>query len=57
MDWPSQSPDLNVTEAIWDHLWREINKIQPKLQEELWEVLKDSWSSQVFAKQCDLPWH
>lgn len=40
MDWPPQSPDLNIIEAVGDHLDRERNKRQPKSKEELQEVLK-----------------
>ena len=36
MDW---STELNIIEAVWDHLDRERNKGQHKYQEELWEVL------------------
>jgi len=43
MDWPPQSPDLNIIEAVWDHLDRERNKRQPTSKEELWEVLKEAW--------------
>ena len=42
MDWPPQSPDVNIIEAVWDHLDREINKGQHKSKEELWEVLKEA---------------
>lgn len=35
MDWPPQSPDLNIIEAVGDHLDRERNKRQPKSKEEL----------------------
>ena len=30
-------PDLNIIEAVWDHLDREINTRQPKSKDELWE--------------------
>lgn len=26
MDWPRQSPEHNITEAVWDHLVWEKNK-------------------------------
>ena len=42
MNWPPQSPDLNIREAVWDHLDRERNKQQPKPKVKLWEVLKEA---------------
>ena len=39
--WPPQSPDLNIIEAVWDHLDRERNKREPKSKDELWEVLRE----------------
>jgi len=40
---PPQSPDLNIIEAVWDHLGRKQNKKQPTSKEELWKVLKEAW--------------
>ena len=40
---PPQSPDLNITEAVWDHLDREQNKRQLTSKEELWDVLQEAW--------------
>ena len=42
MEWPPHSRDLNIFEAIWDHLDRKKIKKQPKSQEELWEVLQNA---------------
>ena len=39
----TQSPDLNIIEAVWDHLDRERNKRQPTSKEELWDVLQEAW--------------
>jgi len=38
-----QSPDLNIIEAVWDHVDRERNKRQPTSKEELWNVLQGAW--------------
>ena len=41
MNWSPHSPDLNIIEAVWDHLDRKRNKGQPKSKEELLEILKE----------------
>ncbi len=46
LDWPSQSPDLNPIEHLWDHLKREIRKKkQCQDIEELWDIVQDIWYS------------
>ena len=45
LDWPPQSPNLNIIEAVWDYLDRERNKKQPKSTEELWQVLEEAWDN------------
>ena len=40
---PPQSPDLNIIEAVWDHLDRKWNNWQPTSREELWNVLQEAW--------------
>ena len=45
MQWPPQSPDLNIIEQVWDHLDREKVQKQPKSVEELWKVLKNAWNT------------
>jgi len=39
---PPQSPDLNIIEAVWDHLDREQKKRQPASKQELWDVLQEA---------------
>jgi hypothetical protein len=46
MPWPSQSPDLNPIEHLWDHLDRQIRKRNPlpTSPANLAEALKDEWA-------------
>ena len=43
LDWPSQSPDLNPIEHLWDKLERRVKPYSPKNKEELWTTLKYEW--------------
>lgn len=44
MTWPSQSPDLNPIELLWDKLDREVRKQCPTSTSHLWNILKDQWN-------------
>ena len=43
MPQPSQSPDLNIIERVWDYLDRKKMERLPKNVNELWNVLKEEW--------------
>lgn len=54
---------MNLIEAVWDHLDREINKRQLKSKEELWEVLKEArynipedYFRKLQALELERPW-
>ena len=45
MEWPPQSPDLNIIEAVWDYLDRKKLEKQPTTADELWDVFCDAWNN------------
>jgi hypothetical protein len=44
LEWPSQSPDLNLIEMLWHDLKRTIHTRHPKNVAELKQVCKEEWS-------------
>ena len=45
LDWPSQSPDMNIIEHVWDHLEHRV-RTRTKLPSnvtELWDALVEEW--------------
>lgn len=45
LDWPSQSPDLNPIEHIWDHIDREIRKHRVPNKNVLKERILEAWNN------------
>lgn len=45
LPWPSQSPDLNPIESVWDYLACQVSKRDnyPSNPDELWKVLQEEW--------------
>lgn len=43
MSWPSQSPDMNPIEHLWDHLKRKIKARLPKNYTELKRIAQEEW--------------
>ena len=43
MEWPAQSPDLNLIELLWEQLNRMASKKCPSSQSNLWVVLQEAW--------------
>ena len=46
LEWPANSPDLNVIEHLWDELIRRVQKRprQPQTLRELREALLEEWN-------------
>ena len=56
LEWPSQSPDLNPIEHLWEQLQRQIRGRKPSNKDALFEVLKEEWnkiSLDVLVKLVD----
>ena len=43
-DWPPQSPDLNIIEALGSYLKGSVAKFRPGTVEELWNTCEDKWA-------------
>lgn len=45
LEWPSQSPDLNIIEPLWGDLKRAVHARQPKNLQELEAFCKEEWAA------------
>ena len=43
LDWPAQSPDLNIIEPLWKIMKENVAKRKPKNLDEVWEYCQDEW--------------
>lgn len=45
LEWPPNSPDMNIIENLWDYLDRQVRKRKPlpTSEESLWEALQEEW--------------
>lgn len=45
LQWPSQSPDLNPIENLWNELKIEVSKRHVSKKADLWRVIQEVWYS------------
>ena len=51
MDWPAQSPDLNVIEHCWGEVDKVIRDKKPGNNKQLWKVVENAWND-LSASYC-----
>uniref|UniRef100_A0A3B4AC75 Tc1-like transposase DDE domain-containing protein n=1 Tax=Periophthalmus magnuspinnatus TaxID=409849 RepID=A0A3B4AC75_9GOBI len=51
MEWPAQSPDLNPIENLWGDVKNAVYEAKLRNVNELWNVVKESWSG-ITAERC-----
>lgn len=45
LEWPSQSPDLNPIEHLWEHVDRQLKGQKPANKNELFEKIAECWAN------------
>ncbi len=51
LDWPENSPDLNLTENLWSIIKRKMRNKRPKNADELKATVKETWAP-ITPQQC-----
>ncbi|VDI13778.1 Hypothetical predicted protein [Mytilus galloprovincialis] len=51
--WPSESPDLNPIEMVWNMLKRRLAKKDLKTKEDLETALEDFWTTDLTVECCN----
>lgn len=52
LDWLKNSPDLNLTENLWEIAKRIFDKKQPSSSEALREDIEEVWTKEISACAC-----
>ena len=45
MTWPTETPDLNSIDMVWDELDRRVKEKQPTSAQHMGELLQHCWKS------------
>lgn len=51
LEWPSQSPNLNPIENLWDTIDKRINRSKATNLDKLWEEIQKAWYS-ISKEEC-----
>ena len=57
MEWPAHSLDLNPIENLWGDIKNAVSEAKPQNVNELWNIVKESWSGERFHKLVDSKQH
>jgi hypothetical protein len=52
--WPSESPNINPVEVVWNQMKRNIARSEPKTKNELLQCIQKFWTEEMTTEQCNL---
>jgi hypothetical protein len=52
--WPSESPDINPIEMVWNQMKRNIARSEPKTKNELLQCIQKFWIEEMTTEQCNI---
>lgn len=52
--WPSESPDINPIEMVWNQMKRNIARSEPKTKNELLQCIQKFWIEEMTTEQCNM---
>ncbi|CAC5426752.1 unnamed protein product [Mytilus coruscus] len=50
--WPSESPDINPIEMVWNQLKRNVSKRNPTTKEQLCQYIEEFWLTEMTPAHC-----
>ena len=55
IEWPSNSPDLNIIEHVWPQLKSEVRRIvKSERKKELLEAIRQAWDSCISSQDIEI---
>ena len=54
LDWPGNTPDLNLIENLWMLLKNKVSEKQPTNAKSLVTTIKEIWTKEINAEYCNM---
>ena len=54
VDWPAQTPDMNLIESLWEIVDLKIKRNLRTSKKEMWELIQKAWSEVTIEEITNL---